>query len=93
MRSDPRYSCGMTKKIGISLSDELYEWAQQAVSAGRAETVSSVIAQALEAERRRAALRSLVEDLKAEAGEPTAQDYAWADEAIRKAFGVGESAA
>lgn len=83
----------MTKKIGISLPDELYEWAQQAVSGGRAGSVSSVIAQALEAERRRAALRTLVEDLKTEVGEPTAQDHAWADEAIRKAFGVGDTAA
>ena len=44
----------MTKKIGISLRDDLYEWAIREVEEGRAESVSALIAeglQILEAER------------------------------------------
>lgn len=43
----------MTKKIGISLPDELYQWAVREVEEGRAETVSGLIADSLDAERAR----------------------------------------
>ena len=35
----------MTKKIGISLRDDLYEWAVHEVEEGRAESVSALIAE------------------------------------------------
>jgi Arc/MetJ-type ribon-helix-helix transcriptional regulator len=37
----------MTKKIGISLRDELYEWVSREVEEGRAESVSALIAEGL----------------------------------------------
>jgi Arc/MetJ-type ribon-helix-helix transcriptional regulator len=38
----------MTKKIGVSLRQELYDWAAREVEEGRAESVSALIAQGLE---------------------------------------------
>jgi Arc/MetJ-type ribon-helix-helix transcriptional regulator len=61
----------MTKKIGISLKDELYEWASREVEEGRAESVSALIAEGL--------------DLRAEAGEPGEQAKARIEEALRAA--------
>jgi Arc/MetJ-type ribon-helix-helix transcriptional regulator len=60
----------MTKKIGVSLPDELYEWAAGAVEDGRADSVSGLIADCLQARRARDELESLVADLAAELGEP-----------------------
>jgi hypothetical protein len=38
---------GMTKKIGVSLRQELYDWAAREVEEGRAESVSALIAEGL----------------------------------------------
>lgn len=60
----------VTKKIGVSLPDELYEWAAGQVEGGQADSVSGLIAESLQARRARAELESLVDDLTAELGEP-----------------------
>jgi len=36
---------GMTKKIGVSLRQELYDWAAREVEEGRAESVSALVAE------------------------------------------------
>src|ERR1700752_1064048 len=64
------YDRGMTRKIGISLKDELYEWASREVEEGRAESVSALIAEGLAVLEARSRLEALVTDLRAEAGEP-----------------------
>jgi Arc/MetJ-type ribon-helix-helix transcriptional regulator len=38
----------MTRKIGVSLRDELYDWAAREVEEGRAESVSALVAEGLE---------------------------------------------
>jgi Arc/MetJ-type ribon-helix-helix transcriptional regulator len=59
----------MTHKIGISLRDDLYEWAAAAVAAGQADSVSALVAEGLELLASRGELAALVSDLRAELGE------------------------
>lgn len=75
----------MTTKIAVSLPDELVAAAKAEVADGRAASVSALVAEALTERVRRASLADLVADMIAEDGEPTAQDYAWADAALRGA--------
>ncbi len=75
----------MTKKIGISLRDELYEWAAGEVAEGRAESVSALIAEGLELLEARAQLEAVVADLRAEIGELDDQARAQLNEALRAA--------
>lgn len=75
----------MTKKIGVSLPDDLYAWVAREVKAGKAESVSGLIAESLDAQRARAELESLVADLTAELGEPDDEQMAKLDEALRAA--------
>ncbi|WP_084960095.1 hypothetical protein [Thermoactinospora rubra] len=80
----------MTKKIGISLPDDLYAWLQASVEEGRADSVSGMIADTLAARRQREGLAELVADLKAEFGEPTPEEVAWADDVLRRAQALAE---
>jgi len=75
----------MTKKIGVSLKDELYEWASREVEEGRAESVSALIAEGLSVLEARARLEALVADLRAEAGAPDEQTRLRVEEALRLA--------
>jgi Arc/MetJ-type ribon-helix-helix transcriptional regulator len=75
----------MTKKIGISLKDELYEWASLEVEEGRAESVSALIAEGLTVLEARSRLEALVTELRAETGEPDEQTRARIEEALRAA--------
>ena len=82
---------GMTKKIGVSLRQELYDWAAREVEEGRAESVSALIAQGLELLETRAQLEAVVTGLRSEVGElddqaqaRLAQALAAADEAYRR---------
>ena len=59
----------MTKKIGVSLRQELYDWAAREVEEGRAESVSALIAQGLELLEARAQLEAVVTELHSEVGE------------------------
>ena len=76
---------GVTKKIGISMRDELYEWAAREVEEGRAESVSALIAEGLELLEARAQLEALVEDLRADIGELDDQSREQVDQALRAA--------
>jgi Arc/MetJ-type ribon-helix-helix transcriptional regulator len=75
----------MTKKIGVSLKDELYDWASREVEEGRAESVSALIAEGLAVLEARSQLEALVTDLRAEAGEPDEQTRVRIEEALRGA--------
>lgn len=76
---------GVTKKIGISVPEDLYDWAARAVKEGRAESVSALIVEGLEILEARAELEAVVTDLRAEAGE--------LDERARKGLGEALAAA
>ena len=61
------YAGPMTKKIGVSLPDELYDWAARHVEEGHAESVSALIADGLQALRGYAELEELIGDLAVDA--------------------------
>jgi Arc/MetJ-type ribon-helix-helix transcriptional regulator len=91
----------MTKKIGVSLREELYDWAVREVEEGRAESVSALIAQGLELLEARAQLEAVVTGLHAEVGglddqarARLAEALAAADEAYRRhrVSGAGHAA-
>jgi Arc/MetJ-type ribon-helix-helix transcriptional regulator len=75
----------VTKKIGVSLPDELYEWAAREVEEDKADSVSGLIAESLQTRRARAELDSLVDDLTAELGEPDEESKARFEAAMRAA--------
>jgi len=72
----------MTKKIGISLREELYDWAAREVKEGRAESVSALIAEGLELLEARTQLEAVVADLRADIGELDDQAKARLGEAL-----------
>ncbi|ETK31805.1 hypothetical protein [Microbispora sp. ATCC PTA-5024] len=72
----------MTRKIGVSLPDDLYDWMQSQVEQGHADSVSGLIAEAVAAVRQRLELAALVADLTAEFGEPGPEAKARVDMAI-----------
>ena len=76
--------CGMTKaKIAVSLPTELVENAQQAVSEGRARSVSAYVAVALEEKAKLDDLASLLDEMLAETGGPlSARERRAADRAL-----------
>jgi Arc/MetJ-type ribon-helix-helix transcriptional regulator len=72
----------MTKKIGISLRQELYDWAAREVEEGRAESVSALIAEGLELLETRAQLEAVVKALRTEIGDLDEQARARLGEAL-----------
>jgi Arc/MetJ-type ribon-helix-helix transcriptional regulator len=73
----------MTTKITVSLPDSAVAAAKAAVSEGRAASVSAYVAAALEhTYGRRRPLADVIAEMIAETGEPTAEDIAWANEAL-----------
>src|SRR5258708_38086105 len=72
----------MTMKIGVSLREELYDWAAREVEEGRAESVSALIAEGLELLEARAQLEAVVGDLRADIGELDDQAKARLGEAL-----------
>jgi Arc/MetJ-type ribon-helix-helix transcriptional regulator len=59
----------VTKKIGVSLRQELYDWAAREVEEGRAESVSALVAEGLELLEARAQLEAIVAELHRESGD------------------------
>jgi Arc/MetJ-type ribon-helix-helix transcriptional regulator len=78
----PRYDSGMTKKIAVSLPDDLVSAARRAVDEGRAASVSAYVAMALARQVREDEVTALLADMRAEHGTPSADDYAWADQVL-----------
>jgi len=72
----------MTKKIAVSLPDELVAVARDAVAGGRAASVSAYVAQAIEQHGRYGELDQLLAEMEAQAGPPTADDHRWARRAL-----------
>jgi Arc/MetJ-type ribon-helix-helix transcriptional regulator len=72
----------MTKKIAVSLPDELVAEAKDAVASGRAASVSAYVADAMRAVGKRETLREVLDDIYEEIGYPTAEDRAWAREQL-----------
>ncbi len=76
---------GMTNKskIAVSLSPDLVEQAQRAVTEGRSSSVSAYVAEALEAKSTLDDLASLLDEMLAQTGGPlSADEQAAADRAL-----------
>jgi Arc/MetJ-type ribon-helix-helix transcriptional regulator len=72
----------MTIKLAISLPDDLVAAARQAVSEGRATSVSAYIADAIADRARNDELTELLADMAAETGRPDDEDRRWARSAL-----------
>lgn len=72
----------MTIKIAISLPDELAEAVKRAVAEERAPSVSAYIADMIRERERAQGLAALLDELDAELGPPSAEDYVWASEQL-----------
>lgn len=79
-----RYDQSMTRKITVSLPDDLVLQAQSAVAAGQAESVSAYVAEALVAKSGQKTLRQLLDEWDEELGPPGPEAQAWADEQMKK---------
>lgn len=77
----------MTKKLAISVPDELAEEARQAVAAGRASSVSAYVAEAIEHYRTQKTLDEWLDEVDAEVGPPSREAYARA----RASLGVDQA--
>jgi Arc/MetJ-type ribon-helix-helix transcriptional regulator len=75
----------MTKKIGVSLRQELYDWVARQVEEGRAESVSVLIAEGLELLQSGARLKEVITEVHREAGELDDQAKARLTEALAAA--------
>jgi Arc/MetJ-type ribon-helix-helix transcriptional regulator len=73
-----------TRRLAVTLPEELVATAQAAVADGQARSVSAYVAKALDAYAERQDLRTYVDGLIAEHGKPSAEDYRWADEQIAR---------
>ena len=71
-------------KIAISLPAHQLARVHREVRAGRADSVSGYIAQALAEHEKRESLRALLSDLTKQHGEPSAEDVKWAKGALAK---------
>ncbi|HSV37383.1 MAG TPA: hypothetical protein VLI04_01365 [Nocardioidaceae bacterium] len=68
----------MTRKIAVSLPDQLVDEARAAVASGRADSVSAYVAEAMAEKSGRQSLSLLLDELDAELGAPSAEAKAWA---------------
>jgi Arc/MetJ-type ribon-helix-helix transcriptional regulator len=81
----PRYDRGMTMKITVSLPDALVLRARTAVADGRAASVSAYVSEAIAQKEDSGSLKDLLDEWFEESGPPTEEEYAWADEQLRRA--------
>lgn len=72
----------MTKRITVSLPDELVVEAEHAVATGRSPNVSAYVARALSEQRDQDTLTDLIADMWSEGTRPTGADYARASELL-----------
>jgi Arc/MetJ-type ribon-helix-helix transcriptional regulator len=72
----------MKSRITITIDQDLLDLAEQAVTDGRAKSVSAWIAASLEPQLRRESLAEVMAEIRAEIGTATAEEDAWAREAL-----------
>jgi Arc/MetJ-type ribon-helix-helix transcriptional regulator len=78
----PRPPRATRVKIAISLPREHVAAAERAVNEGRVASVSAYVAHALERQADADSLGELIALMRAEDGNPSDDDYAWADAAL-----------
>jgi Arc/MetJ-type ribon-helix-helix transcriptional regulator len=73
-----------TSKIAITLPREQLSRVHREIRAGRADSVSGYIAQALAEQEKRESLRELLDDLIAQHGQPEREDVKWAKRVLAR---------
>jgi Arc/MetJ-type ribon-helix-helix transcriptional regulator len=76
---------GMTRaKIAITIPEDLLAQVKEAVARGEARSVSAYITDAVAMRGGKNGLRAFLDSMFEEFGEPTPEEYAWADEQLRR---------
>lgn len=76
------YDESMTKRITVSLPDDLVAEAEHAVAIGRSPNVSAYVARAMSEQRDQDTLTELIADMWSEGARPTGADYTRASELL-----------
>ena len=79
---EARYHAAMTTRIAVTLPDEQVFATRQAVADGRARSVSAYVADALAQQMGEDRFVETLAEMRAEVGEPSDEDYAWAKQAL-----------
>jgi len=72
----------MTKRITVSLPDDLVAEAEHAVAVGRSPNVSAYVARAMREQRDQDVLTELIADMWSKGARPTGADYTRASELL-----------
>lgn len=76
---------GMTRaKIAITIPEDLLAQVKDAVARGEAPSVSAYISDAVAMRGGKSGLQAYIDAAFEEVGEPTPEEYAWADEQLRR---------
>jgi Arc/MetJ-type ribon-helix-helix transcriptional regulator len=73
-----------TRKVTVSLTPDRIQAIRRAVAAGRAESISAYVSEAIDQHAERDTLSALLDELDAELGPPTPDAEAWADAALAR---------
>ncbi len=71
-------------KVALSMPAEVLRSAQNEVAAGRAKSLSSFVAQAVDEKLRRDELAAILDAMDAEHGKPTRAATAWAKRVLKR---------
>jgi Arc/MetJ-type ribon-helix-helix transcriptional regulator len=71
-------------KVALSMPAEVLRSAQKEVAAGRAKSLSSFVAQAVDEKLRRDELAAILDAMDAEHGKPTRAATAWAKRVLKR---------
>lgn len=71
-------------KVALSMPTEVLRLAKKEVAAGRAKSLSSFVAEAVDEKLRRDELSEILDEMDAEYGRPTKAEMAWAKRVLRR---------
>lgn len=73
-----------SEKVALSMPAEILHLAKKEVAAGRAKSLSSFVAEAVDEKLRRDELSRILEAMDAEHGKPTRAETAWAKRVLKR---------
>lgn len=71
-------------KVALSMPAEVLRLAKKEVAAGRAKSLSSFVAEAVDEKLRRDELSAILDEMDVEHGKPTKADTAWAKRVLKR---------
>jgi Arc/MetJ-type ribon-helix-helix transcriptional regulator len=73
-----------SEKVALSMPAEVLHLAKEEVAAGRAKSLSSFVAEAVDEKLRRDELTRILDAMDAEHGKPSKADTAWAKRVLKR---------